>query len=68
MTVPKLQLVCALPYTGKCSLDLRARLGLTIEKIIPFFKFDIVFRFACRLGNLFRFKDSLEKNIFSGIV
>ena len=68
MTAPKLQLVCVLPYTGKCSLDLRARLRLTIEKIIPFFKVDIVFRFACRLGNLFRFKDSLEKNIFSGIV
>ena len=68
MTAPKLQLVCVLPYTGKCSLDLRAHLRLAIEKIIPFFKFDIVFRFACRLGNLFRFKDSLEKNISSGIV
>ena len=68
MTAPKLQLVCVLPYTGKCSLDLRARLRLTIEKIIPFFKVDIVCRFTCRLGNLFRFKDSLEKNISSGIV
>ena len=50
MTAPKLQLACVLPYTGKCSLDLRARLRLTIEKIIPFFKLDIVFRFTCRLG------------------
>ena len=33
LTVPKLQLVCVLPYTGKYSLDLRARLKRTIEVI-----------------------------------
>ena len=61
-TVPKLQLVYVLPYTGKSSLDLRACLRRRIEKNTPFCKLNVVFRSTCRLGNLFRFKDSLEKN------
>ena len=31
VSVPKVQLVCVLPYTGKSSLDLRAHLRRTIE-------------------------------------
>ena len=61
LTVPKLRSVCVLPYTGKSSLDLRTRLRRTIEKNIPFCKLNVVFRSTCRLGNLFRFKYSLEK-------
>ena len=61
LTVPKLRSVCVLPYTGKSSLDLRTRLRRTIEKNIPFCKLNVVFRSICRLGNLFRFKYSLEK-------
>ena len=53
--VPKLQLVCALPYTGKSSLDLRARLRHTIEKYVPSCKLNVVFRSTCILSNLFRF-------------
>ena len=68
LTVPKLQLVCVLPYTGKSSLDLRARLRRMIEKNIPLCKLNVVFRSTCRLGNLFRFKDSLDKKILSGMV
>ena len=36
LTVPKLQLVCVLLYTGKSSPDLRAHLRCTIVKNIPF--------------------------------
>ena len=68
LTVPKLQLVCVLPYTGKSSLDLRARLRCTIEKNILLCKLNVVFRSTCRLRNLFRFKDSLDEKILSGIV
>ena len=68
LTVPKLQLVCVLPYKGKSSFDLRARLRRTIEKNIPFCKLNVVFKSTCRLCNLFRFKDSLEKKILPGIV
>ena len=68
LTVPKLQLVCVLLYTGKSSPDLRAHLRCTIAKNIPFQKLNIVFSLTCRLGNLFIFKDSLEKKTLSGIV
>ena len=67
-TVSKVQLVCMLPDAGKSSLDLRTHLRCMIEKNIPFCKLNVVFRPSCRLGNLFRFKDSLEKKILSGIV
>ena len=68
LTAPKLQLLFVLPYTGKSSLDLRARLRHMIKKKIPFCKLNVVFRRTWRLDNWFRFKDSLEKNILSGIV
>ena len=60
LTVAKLQLACLLPYTGKSSFDLRARLRHMIEKSIPFCKLNVN-RSTCTLGNLFRFKDSLRK-------
>ena len=63
LTGAKLQLVCVLPYTGESSLDLRACLRRTVEETIPFCKLNIIFRFTCRLGNLFRFnKFPQEKN------
>ena len=62
LAVPKLQLVCVLPCTEKSSLDLRASLRRTIEKNIPFCKLNVVFRSTCRLGNLFKFNHSFEKN------
>ena len=61
LTVPKLQLVCVLPCTDKSSLDFRTCLRRTVEKNIPFCKVNVVFRFTCKLSNLCRFKDSLEK-------
>ena len=68
LTVPKLQIVRLLPYTGKSSLDLRAHLRRTIEKNILSCKLNVVFRSICRLGNLLRFNDSIEKEILSEIV
>ena len=38
-----------------------------IKKNIPFRKLNVVFRSTCRLGDLFRFKDFLEKKILSRI-
>ena len=66
--VPKRELICILPYLGKASLDLRTRLRRTIERNLPFCKLKIIFRCKCRLNTLFRFKDSLEKKIRSGII
>ena len=61
LTVPNLQLVCVLPYAGESSLDLRACLRRTVEETIPFCKLNIIFRFTCRLGNLFRFNKFPQK-------
>ena len=66
LTIPKLQLMCVLPYTDKSSLDLMFQTNDWEKYTIC--KLNIVFRSTCRLGNLFRFKDSLEKKILSGIV
>ena len=68
LTAPKQQLVCMLPYTGKSLLELKARLRGTVETNIPFCKPNIIFRSTYRVGNLFIFKDSLEKKSLSGIV
>ena len=53
--------MCVMPYTGKSSPDLRAHLRRTIEKNAPFCWLNVVFRSTCSFGDLFRFKDSLEK-------
>ena len=66
--VPKRELICVLPYLGKASLDLRTRLRRTTERNLPFCELKIIFRSKCGLNTLFRFKDSLEKKIRSGII
>ena len=66
LAVPTLHIV--LPYTGKSAIDLRARLESRIEKNVPSFKLNVVFRSTSRLGNLFRCKDFHEKKVLSGIV
>ena len=68
LTAPQPQLACMLPYTGKSLLELKARLRGTVETNIPFCKPNIIFRSTYRVGNLFIFKDSLEKKSLSGIV
>ena len=65
--VSKRELIWVLPYLGKASLDLRTRLRRTIERNLPFCKLKIIFRSKYRLNTLFRFKNSLEKKIRSGI-
>ena len=63
LAFPMLQLVCLLPYAGNLFLNLKALLRL--KKNLPFRKLTVVLRSSCRLGNLFRFKDSLEEKILS---
>ena len=66
--VPKREITFVLPYLGKLSFDLRARLRRTIERDLPYCKLKIIFRSKCRLNTLFQFKDPLEKKIRSGII
>ena len=67
-TVPKRELICVLPYLGKASLDLRTKQRRTIERNLQFCKLKMICRSKCRLVTLFRFKDSLEEKIHSGII
>ena len=66
--VPKMELICVLPYLGKASLDLRTRLRRTIERKLLFCKSKIIFRSKCRFNALCRFKNLLEKKICFGII
>ena len=67
-TVLKRELICVLQYLRKASRDLRTKLRRTIEKNLPFSKLKIIFRYKYRLDTLFHFKDSLEKEIHSGVI
>ena len=66
--VPKRELTFVLPYLGKLSLDLRTRLKRTIERDLPYCKVKVIFRSKYRFNTLFRFNDSLEEKIRSGII
>ena len=66
--VPKGELTFVLPSLSKFSLDLRTRLRRTVERDLPYCKLKLIFRTKCRLNTLFRFKDSIEKRICSGII
>ena len=57
-----------LPYLGTISFDLRTRFRRTLEKDLPYCKLKIIFRSKRRLNTLFRFKDPLERNIWSVII
>ena len=66
--VPKRELTFILPYLGKLSPDFRTSLRQTIETDLPYCKLKVIFKSKCRHNTLFRFKDSVEKKICSGII
>ena len=66
--VPKKELNFVLPYLGKLSLDLRTRIRRTMERDLPYRKVKVTFSSKSRVNTRFRFKDSLEKKINSGVI
>ena len=64
----KKELICVLPFIGNKSLQLRTRLVNSIENNLRFCKLEVIFQSPCKLSLLFRYKDSLEKEICSDIV
>ena len=46
----------------------RTRLVNSIERDLEFCKLKVIFQSPCKLNSLFRYKDSLQKEIRSGIV
>ena len=59
---------CVLPFLGKKSLQLRSRLGNSVNKIVRFCNLKVVFRSQRKLNTLFWFKDTLNKKIRSFLV
>ena len=64
----KKELICVLPFIGNKSLQLRTGLVISIENNLKFCKLKVIFQSPCKLSSLFRYKDSLKKEIGSDIV
>ena len=65
---PKKELICALPFIGKKSLQLRSKLVKSVHNNSSFCHLKVVFLSPCKLCTLFRFKDTLDKKIRSDLV
>ena len=68
MTASKKELIYILPFFGNKSLQLRTRLVNSIENNLKFCKIKVIFQSPCKLSLLFRYQDSLKKEIHSDIV
>ena len=68
ITVPKKDVLIVLPFLGKFSLNLRSRLYNCFNKMLPQCNIKVIFQSKNRLSNLFRFKDSIPKELCSHIV
>ena len=70
-TTSKEEIICIFPFIGKKSLQLRIRLVNSIENNennLKFCKLKSYFPITIKLNSLFRYKDSLKKNIRSDTV
>ena len=68
LTADKKNLVIALLFLGKLSLDLRTRLKNSISKNLPFCKIRVIFKSSTRVSNFFQFKDKIPYCLYSNIV
>ena len=66
--VPKKDVLIVLPYLGQFSLNLRSRLYNSFNKTLPQCNIKVIFQSKNRLNNLFRFTDSIPKELPSHIV
>ena len=67
-TVPKKNLVIALPYLGKLSHQIRTRINRIMENRLPYCNIRFVFQTKCNISNFFTFKDKITSFLRSGIV
>ena len=68
ITVPKKDVLIVLPFLGQFSLNLRSRLYNCFNKTLPQCNIKVIFQSKNRLSNLFRFKDSIPKELRFHIV
>ena len=67
-TVLKKNLVIALPYLGKLSLQIRTRINRIMKNKLPYCNIRFVFQTKCKISNFFTFKDKIPSFLRSGIV
>ena len=68
MKASEKELICVLPFIRNKSLQLRTRLVNSVENNLKFCKVKAIFKSLCKLSLLFRYKDSLKKEIPSDTV
>ena len=68
-TVPKKNLVIALTYLGKLSLQIRTRINRIMKNKLPYCNIRFVFQIKYKIhSNFFIFKDKIPSFLLSGIV
>ena len=66
-TVPKKKVRIVLPYLGRTSHRIKKKL-LGLFRYIPTHRLEVIYQTTYRMGNLFRFKDSIPKTLMSDYV
>ena len=67
-TVPKNNLVIALPYLSQLSLQIRTRINRIMKNKLPHCNIRFAFHTKCKISNFFTFKDKIPSFLHSGIV
>ena len=65
ITVPKKYVLIVLPFVGHFLLNLRSRLYNCFNKTLPQCNIKVIFQSKNHLSNLFRFKDTISKELRS---
>ena len=68
ITVPKKDIIMALPYLSKLSLQIRTRINCIMKNKLPYFNVPFVFQTKCKISNFFTFKDKIPSLLRSGLV
>ena len=68
IAVPQKDVLIVLPFLSQFSLNLRSRLYNCFNKTLPQCNIKVIFQSKNRLSNIFRFKDSIPKELRSNIV
>jgi len=68
ITAAKKEVLIVLPFLGQFSLTLRSRLYNCFNKTLPQCNLKVIFQSKNRLSSLFRFKDSIPKELRSHLI
>ena len=66
-TMPEKDLVIALPYLGKLSLQIHTRFNSITKNKLPYCNIGFVFQNKGKISSFFTFKDKIPLFLYSGI-